>query len=433
MVDVSDPSGIDDKLDRRWAQLEAASIDGRDREAIRAFVSHRRDVEDRARTTLTHDLSTLRCASERADCPLVEMDRTDVRSLLGSLTAPKHQGGYGLARDGSGIFGYKRALRVFFDWLDDEPGYGSYSFHDSIDLPTMDVDGAGARDEMLSPEEIEALKGAARTPRDAALIDFLADTALRVTALLSLRVGDLDLEGDEPSFVLPELEDGDKGAGDVARPILYSRGELRAYLTNHHIDPREEAPLWPVAHRFYDYDAPQSCAVGDDRVRAMLAQCAERAGIDKPVNPHNFRRTALTRLSNSDRLTPQEIQHIAGWADQRMLEVYDYTDDEERNAAIHEAAGFSDGSTDSGPDLTPNHCPDCRTTVSSTTHYCPQCGTDLSEPASEAKAEQRDGLLDDLVEIDDPAARAVIRDLVDRIDDRPGDAQGHEASPSPDS
>lgn len=96
MVDVNDPSGLGHKLKRRWEQLEDADIDDRDRSAIEAFVKYRRDVEDRARSTRTSDLSTLRCASERAETPLVDMAFSDVRRLLNVLVTPRDEGGYGL-------------------------------------------------------------------------------------------------------------------------------------------------------------------------------------------------------------------------------------------------------------------------------------------------------------------------------------------------
>jgi len=44
-------------------------------------------------------------------------------------------------------------------------------------------------------------------------------------------------------------------------------------------------------------------------------------------------------MSNADRLTPQEIIQIMGWADDRPLEFYDLTEERERNAQIHETLG----------------------------------------------------------------------------------------------
>lgn len=402
MVDVNDASGMDRQLERQWELLDEADIPEVDREAITAFVDHRREIEDVARSTRRTDLSNLRCASERAAVPLLEMDLADVRRLFDTLTTPKDAGGYGLDPDGSGMFDYKRALRVFFNWLGEDPEYGAFPFGERIELPSRDVKGAASEDEMLTPDEVEAMKEAATYARDRAIIDLLADVCPRVTLLLGLRVGDVDLKGDEPSFTPnPEVDDGHKGVDDDPIPILYSRAELRTWVRHNHPDPRDHAPLWPVL-RGYDEENPQESALGDDRLRDMLKKTAARAGVDKPAKPHHFRRTALTRMSNSDRLTPQEIQHIAGWADQRMLEVYDYTTAEERNSQIQQSLGFSDGREDDRPTVEVVTCPNCRSQVSSATNFCPQCGDAVDEDVRAELEETRAAIDERKLMADDP-------------------------------
>lgn len=417
MVDVNDASGMGRQLQRQWDLLEEADIPDKDREAIAAFVGHRREIEDRARSTRRTDLSALRCASERAAVPLLDMELADVRRLFKRLTAPESSGGYGLDRQGSGMFDYKRSLRVFFQWLDAEPGYDDYPFGDRIEIPDRDVEGAATEDEMLTPDEVEAMKQAARYARDRAIIDLLADVCPRVTLLLGLRVGDVDLEGPEPSFTPNDaVVDGHKGVDQEPIPILYSRGELRSWIRNNHPDPRDHAPLWPVLVG-YDPDEPQQCALGDDRLREMLAEVADRAGIDKPAEPHHFRRTALTRMSNSDRLTPQEIQHIAGWADDRMLEVYDYTTAEERNSEIHQSLGFSDGETDADrASIEPVACPNCRTKVASSTNFCPQCGAAVDEQVQATVDDHAAAVDEEKLAADDPQETVLWEQLGKKLD-----------------
>ncbi|MFB6219472.1 MAG: tyrosine-type recombinase/integrase [Halobacteriaceae archaeon] len=394
MADVNDPSNLGGKLQRRWEQLKEADIDDRDRDAISAFVNHRREMEEVARSTRTNDLSTLRCASERADAPLVDIDIRDVRELLRILATPRDEGGYGLDPDGTGMFGYKRALKLFFEFLDAEPGYGDYPFYDRIKMPDLDFQGAADEDEMLSQHEVEDLKDAANHQRDRALVAVLADTGMRATMLLSLRVRDVTI-GDDTVTYRPNTDvvDGLKNVAAKERPLLHSQAELRAWLTTRHPDRgTPNAPLWPVV-RGYDPDNPTTCALSDDRLRDMLAECADRAGIDKPVEPHNFRRVALTRMSNSDRFTPQEIVHLTGWADTRMLDVYDYTSDEERNATILDAAGFDAPDEDEKP-AEPRPCENCRTMLGPAQRYCPQCG----EPATPAAKAAEETVIDDGLE-----------------------------------
>ncbi|WP_284008128.1 tyrosine-type recombinase/integrase [Haloarcula pelagica] len=418
MVNVNEPTRLQQKLDRRWEQLDAADIDDRDREAIRAFVEYRRDVEDRARSTLTNDLSQLRCASERAETWLVDMSFGDLRRLLSTLVTPKPDG-YGLDPDGTGMYGYKRALRVFFRFLDESDDWGDYPWHEDVELPTLEMSGAGSREEMLSGEDIEALKDAATCPRDRALIALLADIGGRIGMVLSLRRKDMHLDGDEPYFEPnAEVVDGLKDLDSTQIPVLYSRAEVRTYLRHHHPDKgNPSAPVWAL-ERGYDHDNPQQSAVGDDRVRDVLQGCADRAGIAKPVNPHNFRRTGATRMSNSDRLTPQEIIQILGWSDDRPLEAYDQTTESERNSAIHEALGFSQGNGGSDEDeLAFEHivCGNCREEIESTAQFCPNCGHETDDAARQLKEDAKDDVSGDAINEPDSDRRelkGVVREVL---------------------
>jgi hypothetical protein len=70
------------------------NIDARDRDAIAAFIDHRREREQVARSTQRTDLSVLRNASKRATVPLMDMGDSDVTDLFDRLTAPEDDGGY---------------------------------------------------------------------------------------------------------------------------------------------------------------------------------------------------------------------------------------------------------------------------------------------------------------------------------------------------
>lgn len=389
MANVNDTHNVSQKLENQWQLLEDADIDDRDREAIREFVElHRRGVENRKPNTLISDLTNLRMASDRAETPLVEMDMKDVRSLLATLTAPESRGGYGLDPDGGGIFGYKRALRLFFTWLDDQADHGDYGFADDIELPSQRGERVD-QDEMLEEDEIEELKQAARNARDRALIAFLADTGARITLASQLRVGDVhDLDTQRPTFTPNPEGRGHKAAPDKKYPIMYSRAELRTYVNQHHVDPRPEAPLWHVL-RGYDRESPQDGAVATDRIRDMLRECRGRTDIEKPVNPHNFRHTVLTRLSKRGH-TPQEIVHVAGWADDRMLDRYDHTSDEERNERLRAKAGFIEEPELGTNPPTPKTCGNCREKVTPESRFCPTCGSPITNSARKAAREQED-------------------------------------------
>lgn len=406
MVNVDDTNNTNGKLERQWEMLYEADIDDRDRDAIEEFVRFEREgMQNRKANTLISDLSVLRCAAERGEIPLVEMDIKNVRSFIGLLTRPKSQGGYGLTADGSGVFGYKRGLRIFFEWLDGEATYGDFGFYVDIDLKSQRAERV-AKEETLDKEDIEALKKSARNPRDRALIEFLADTAARVSLASQLRVGDIyDLDTDRPYYKPNPNGESHKNAPNRQYPILYSRAELRAYINTYHTDARDEAPLWTTLMG-YDFENPEECAISSDRIRTILSECAKRAGISKPVNPHNFRHTAITRLSKTGH-TRKQIQHIAGWADDRMLERYDHTTDRERNDQLRARAGFID-EVDAGTEPSkPEPCGNCREMLAASARFCPNCGTATTEDARGALDEQETRFFDSATKAEGELAEAI--------------------------
>ncbi|MFC6975858.1 zinc ribbon domain-containing protein [Halomicroarcula sp. GCM10025709] len=123
-------------------------------------------------------------------------------------------------------------------------------------------------------------------------------------------------------------------------------------------------------------------------------------------------------MSNSDRLTPQEIIQILGWSDDRPLEAYDQTTESERNSAIHEALGFSQGNGGSDEDeLAFEHivCGNCREEIESTAQFCPNCGHETDDAARQLKEDAKDDVSGDAINEPDSDRRelkGVVREVL---------------------
>ncbi|AUV82888.1 integrase [Salinigranum rubrum] len=407
-MNVDDTNNTARKLERQWELLEEADINDTDRKTIARFVRvQRKGNEALEKNTLIADLSRLRCASTWSESPLVEMNYADVQDLMDFLLTSKRQGGRGLSPDGTAFNGYKDIFRVFFRWLTEQPNQSDFPFWEEIETKSQSINRID-EEQLLSEEDINLLKEGTRNPRDATIIEFLADSGARITLATQLRVKDIhDLDTKRPYFTPNPNGEGHKGAPDKQYPILRSRADIRAWINQYHPDPRPIAPLWPVL-RGYDVGNPQDCAVSSDSLRGALSRAAGRVDIEKPVNPHNFRHMAITRLSQEG-YSPQEIRHIAGWADDRMLEKYDNTNDRRRNEQIGLKAGFLDETeAETGPSV-PQSCGNCRETLAPEARFCPRCGTSTTEKAIEALQEQDNRIFESAVGADDELATAVLQ------------------------
>lgn len=129
-------------------------------------------------------------------------------------------------------------------------------------------------------EEMEALRVNCMTLRDRALVEFLYSTGVRVSELVSLNVGDIEM-GKQELIVY--------GKGSKERKTYLTDGAkfyLRRYLQERGANPDE--PL------FVTLDSPHN-RLTVAGVQYMLRQLGKRADV-KNVHPHRFRRTIATDL-----------------------------------------------------------------------------------------------------------------------------------------
>lgn len=136
-----------------------------------------------------------------------------------------------------------------------------------------------------SAADMEALRTSCSTLRDRALVEFLYSTGVRVSELVALNVGDIEM-----------------GRQDL---IVYGKGskERKTYLTDsakfylrRYLQTRAEEEDFQNRPLFVTLDRPHD-RLTVAGVQYMLRQLGTRAGVEN-VHPHRFRRTIATDLLN---------------------------------------------------------------------------------------------------------------------------------------
>lgn len=395
MADLDDVQNYARKFENQLAKVDTADIDERDREALHEWVRHLDADGERNTGTIISLLNRARLSAERGDTPLVEMDRSDVDALLFTL---KHDHGLseGTRRN------YRKAVKQFLRWHT-----GGADWVEDVTIGAAEDREVDPND-LLTDDEIQALLDAASKSRDQALIAMLADTGLRIGALASLRIRDLDLSGQTALVSINENANVKGASGTV--PLTWSEGHLSTYLSTH---PRRDVDDAPAFHKDAGHwDGEDDGALAYQYLASRVKEVADDAGVDRDrVNLHNFRHTAISNWIR-DGLTEQAIKHRASWdVDSDMIGVYSAVRDEELNDQILEhydiaADGEGEHST---PDL--EECPRCQSALRGNERFCPSCAAPLSAGATEAVEEFKDEAFTSVqaVDVEDEDVIALLR------------------------
>lgn len=366
MADIDDVQNYGRKFQNQLAKLDEADIDEEARQTIHRWVRYLDANGDRNKGTIVSLLNRIRLSAERSDTPLLEMDREDVEALLFSL---KHDWelGEGTLRN------YRKALKQFFAWRGAE-WPEDFTIGAS---PERKVD----PNDLLTDEEIQALLDASENPRDKALIAILADTGLRIGAIASLRIRDVDASGRTTLVSINEAANVKDASGTV--PLTWSEGHLVSYLQVH---PRREVGDAPVFHKQRGYwHGNDDGALSYQYLGRRVKEVADDAGVDREkCNLHNFRHTAISMWIREG-LTEQAIKHRASWeVDSDMIRVYSAVRDEELNDQIldHYEIAVDDDAEQVGPRI--EECYRCGSTLRGTERFCPSCSAPLSAGAADA-------------------------------------------------
>jgi len=375
------------------------------------------DTKHKEAATLKYWGTYLTRTSRRMDAPLTEASADGVNDLMTAMRKGTHPDVKDNGLANNSIRNYQGVVRRFYRYHDDlgpDP--------EDIVMITGDETHVDDRD-MLTPEEIERIRNAADHPRDLAIFDLLLYTGQRNTAIRSLRIRDIDL--DEGVYYLNGDADGLKGADETGkkRPLLGAVGSIREWL-RYHPDPNNpDAYLITGKPRYSDVD-PEKMVSRNTLGYAMKGQgdrdgLKQKAGIDKPLNPHNIRHNFVTIAKREYELTDATVKWLIGHRpDSQVMETtYAHLSDEDRIREAEVGAGMRDPD-DEEKSLSPDVC-HCGEPLPADARACPRCGTVYAPDAQAVKQQVNSDLWDDKSEAEGEEEDAV-DELKRLLEENPG-------------
>lgn len=263
-----------------------------------------------------------------------------------------------------------------------------YRYHDDLGINPDDIEKYSERSDpkydetdMFTEDEVDALReacGATKMPvRNRALLELLIFTGQRLSALLTLRIKDVELNG-ERGYIYLNDEYADEHSGlkhalqrGRKRPIFGARKYLRDWIDYHPNGSNPDAWLFVGDPSHWKTDPDDHWSRPSARQR--LQQIKKEAEVEKPVEAHNFRHYCATVLYRDYDLDRDTIRMLLGHAEgsTALEETYSHLFDDDYIRKAEETLGYREEENRSP--LTPETCPTCGELLKDHWRQCPNC------------------------------------------------------------
>lgn len=221
---------------------------------------------------------------------------------------------------------HKAKLRQFFAFCfeeTDEKRYRQFIKLLKGQIPGKEI----SPKDILTTEEIKKFINVATLEQDRCIISVLYESGMRIGEFIALKISDVEIKENEVIFHIPNQEGCKTGSRTI--PCL----EVSGYVQD-----------WLKCHPFHQPDS-QFINLKEYAIRLRLQKVAERAKIKKPINPHNFRHSSITRSAMLGMTDIDMSYRFWGVAHSDMLNTYIHLSKEMNSDSYKRTMGMSADTT----------------------------------------------------------------------------------------
>ena len=315
---------------------------------------------------------------------------------------------------------YRVTLKKFFKWLKGIEERGVYPPEVKWINTHVSSDRQDLPHNLPNEEDVKTMISTAEHPRDKALIASLYESGCRIGELASLRIGDIHFDEYGAYMVVS----GKTGSRRVR--LIFSAPILASWINVHPEKNNLKAPLWVVigttkicakdVEAKSKYKNNWSYAMKYAAIAKMLKKTANKAGIEKRVNPHAWRHARATFLAN--KLTEQQLKHLFGWGQSStMAATYVHLSGRDVDDALLAIYGKKKKEEENAKgELTPAECPRCKENNEYNNTFCKKCGWVLDNDGAlklEKSKKEADEIINKLTK--DPASLKLIAGAIAKL------------------
>jgi len=253
---------------------------------------------------------------------------------------------------------FDKTLKRFFKWNKGENWEGLEAIKGNRKI--------NRKPDILTKDEVLSVIGAAKHPRNKAIVSLLYEGGFRIGELASIRFKDIEFN----KFGGKVKVRGKTGERLV--PFVISESFLKNWMQMHPC-PKEDNSLF-VSLSPRSYGKPLYYEMYNHIVKAAVND----AGIKKRISPHTLRHSRATHLASM--LTESEMCHYLGWQlGSDMPRIYVHLSGRDIDNAIYNKVYGLDTGDKKEENIKPVMCPRCKGNCGPTSEFCYRCGMPLKE------------------------------------------------------
>lgn len=265
---------------------------------------------------------------------------------------------------------YMVTIKRFYKWLREDEGQDldKRQYPDEVKWITANMKKSRKKlpKELLTIEDVKKLANHTNNLRDRCMVLLLYESGARIGELLGIKIK--DVEFDKYGALINLF--GKTGARKIR--VIASAPAISNWLLEH---PNKE-----------DKNSFLFCGMwaknrGEElqyrHVNKLLKEAAERAGINKPMNPHHYRHSRSTELAK--KLTESQLCQYLGWVQgSQEAATYVHLSGRDLDRTMLEMHGLVEEEREESKFKT-IECPRCRLSNDPGAKFCSGCSLGLDE------------------------------------------------------
>lgn len=269
--------------------------------------------------------------------------------------------------------------------------------------------------DMFEPAEIEVMRDVCENKRDRAILDTLIYTGQRINVLRELQVKDVQPhEGNSGMLYIPDVE-GMKGAKGK-RPLLGAQKAVEDYKQSHPTGEPTDAFFTHTYSWSQRDDIEKGGHLSQRSISQITKRLADRADVEKPANPHQFRHYFVTMAISKHGMSMDTVRHLIGHApgSRELEQTYQHLVDDDYIANAELDMGIKDEREES---LTPATCFTCNEPLQPSMTFCPNCGRQYAPDGNNIEDEIQSTKAEGALQATDPQMQESVETVLEKVDD----------------